>query len=412
MLKRSSRPVRRRPSAAAWWGAIAVVLVAMNLRPGATSLGPVLAEVKADLGIGAALAGLLTSAPGFAFAVFGAVAVTVGVRLGLSMGLFLACLGAAIGLIARVMVPSVPLFFLFTIIAFAGMAMGNVLVPAYIKSHYPNRPAALMSAYTIALAIGATSASLVSAPLSQVAPGGWRASLGIWGILALVAAVPWAVLAASERRRRLAEVTLAARPSGSVFAVARSPRAVAMAVFFGMQSMQAYVQFGWIAQMYRDGGLSATEAGLMASLIAAIGMPAGLIMPLVTVRLRDPRWVVLVLATLLACGYLGVWLAPTTLPWLWALLLGLSGFAFPMAMTLITLRTRDPHVTTQLSGFMQSIGYLASGAGPLIVGVLFELTGGWEVPLWFLLATVVAFVVSGLLAARPGFVDDELPARA
>ena len=63
----------------------------------------------------------------------------------------------------------------------------------------------------------------------------------------------------------------------------------------------------------------------------------------------------------------------TTLPWLWATLLGLSGFAFPMAMTLITLRTRDPHVTTQLSGFMQSLGYLASGAGPLIVGVLFAL---------------------------------------
>ena len=29
--------------------------------------------------------------------------------------------------------------------------------------------------------------------------------------------------------------------------------------------MQAYVQFGWVAQMYRDGGADAATAGLMAS---------------------------------------------------------------------------------------------------------------------------------------------------
>ena len=395
-----------------WWGVVAIVLLAINLRPGATSLGPVLAEVRDDLGMGGSLAGLLTSAPGFAFAVFGAVAIIVGLRLGLAGGLFVASLCAALGLLGRTFVASVPPFFALTLLAFAGMAIGNVLIPAYIKSHYPNRPASLMSLYTVSLAIGATSASLISAPLSDAAPGGWRASLGLWGVVALFGAVPWAVLAASERRRRLAEQVMTSRPSGSVFAVIGSRRAVALALFFGMQSMQAYVQFGWIAQMYRDGGLSATQAGVMASLIAGFGIPAGFVMPAVVARVRDPRWVVVLLGVLLVSGYLGVWLATTTLPWLWATLLGVSGFAFPMALALVTARTRDAHVTTQVSGFIQSIGYLFSGVGPLLVGVLFEFTGGRDAPLWFLLGSALVFVASGVVAAGPGYVDDELAARA
>lgn len=391
-----------------WWALIAIVALAINLRPGATSLGPVLAEVKESLGIGGAVAGLLTALPGLGFAVFGVIAVTLGLRLGLAGALTAGAIAASIGLLARPFVGSVVPFLMLSGLAFAGMAIGNVLIPAYIKQVFPNRLAGVMSAYTIALALGATGASLISAPLSLVAPGGWRAALGVWGVVAAVATVPWLVLAASERRRRIRLDASAPRPSGSVFGVIRSRKAVAMATFFGMQSMQAYVQFGWIAQIYRDGGLSATEAGAMASLIAAFGIPAGFIMPAIASRMRDPRPVVASLGVLLAVGYVGVLLAPSSVPWLWAAMLGVSGFAFPFAMALMTARTRDPHVTTQLSGFTQSVGYLFSAAGPLLVGVLFQATGAWTVPLWFLLVSAAVFTVSGLIAASPGFVDDEL----
>lgn len=391
------------------WGLVAVVLLAVNLRPGATSLGPVLAEVKDALGINGAVAGALTGVPGFAFAVFGLLAVGVGVRLGLTGALATGAVAAAVGLLARPLVDSVPGFFAFTLLAFAGMALGNVLVPAYIKARHPHRVAFMMSAYTIALSVGATTASLVSAPLSQLAPGGWRTALGVWGVAAAAATVPWIVLAVRDRRRRRAAPTVAAaRPSGSVLGLFASRKAVALAVFFGMQSLQAYTQFGWLAQIYRDGGLSASEAGVMASVVAGFGMPAGFVMPALAVRMRDPRPVVLALGLLLGGGYLGVWLAPTTMPVLWATMLGVSGFAFPFAIALIAARTRDPHVTSRLSGFAQSVGYLFAAAGPLLVGVLFAGTGGWTVPLWFLLGTAVAFTGAGLVASAPGYIDDEL----
>lgn len=402
-----------RSRAAQWWGVVGVVLLAINLRPGATSVGPVLAEMKADLGMDATTAGFVTAMPGVAFAIFGALAVTIGLRLGLTTALAVGALVTTAGLLVRSVTDSVPAFLLLSLLALAGMAIGNVLVPAFIKSRFPNRLASLMSVYTISLAIGATTASLVAAPLAEVSPGGWRASLGAWGLVAAVAAILWLGIAAVDHRRRRSEVAaVGPQQPGSVFGVAGSRKAVALAVFFGSQSMQAYVQFGWVAQMYRDGGLSPTLAGALVSLIAGLGIPAGFIMPAVASKVRDPRPYVVGMGVLLVAGYLGIWLIPATLPALWAVLLGVSGFAFPFALALINARTREPRVATQLSGFTQSIGYCFTAVGPFLVGALFDLTGGWTIPLWFLMASSVVFVVSGWIAAAPGYVDDELAARA
>jgi CP family cyanate transporter-like MFS transporter len=115
----------------------AIALLAINLRPGATSLGPVLAEVKQGLGINGTVAGVLTALPGLAFAVFGAVAVSIGLRMGLTGALAAAGIVSTVGLLARPLVDSALPFLLLSVLAFAGMAVGNVLVPAYIKETFP-----------------------------------------------------------------------------------------------------------------------------------------------------------------------------------------------------------------------------------------------------------------------------------
>lgn len=395
-----------RSKAPAWLALTAMVLLVMNLRPGATSLGPVVEELERDFVVSSALSGVLTALPGISFAIFGAFAVTLAVRSGINLAVTLAAALAGVGLLLRAYADNYALFLVFTVIAFAGMAIGNVLVPAFVKSQFPHRLALMMSIYTVALAIGATVPSALAAPISD-ALGGWRHCLALWGVTAAVAVVPWVVVTAVERGR---DTGLRAG-SSSIFGVMRSRKAVGLGLFFGAQSMQAYVQFGWVAQMYRDGGLSQGHAGGMAAIIAGLGIPAGLLMPGVVATMNNLRPIVYALGGLLVAGYLGIWLAPTTLPWLWAVMLGLSGFAFAMALALITARTRDPHVTIQVSGFTQSLGYTLAAAGPFLVGLLRELTGGWTVPLWFLIATSVVMVVAGLVAVSPGYVDDELPPR-
>jgi CP family cyanate transporter-like MFS transporter len=131
-------------------------------------------------------------------------------------------------------------------------------------------------------------------------------------------------------------------------------------------------------------------------------------MPAVVARVQDLRWVVIALGVLLVAGYLGVLYLPNTASWLWAVSLGLSGAAFPLSLSLITARTRDPHVTARLSGFSQTIGYAMAATGPLLVGLMLSATGGWTIPIWVLIATTAAMVAAGLIASAPGYVDDEL----
>ncbi len=380
----------------------AVALVSVNLRPGATSLGPLLQEVRATLGLGSTLAGVLTALPGFAFAVAGGAAVGLARRVGVSAGITLGVLAVVVTLVTRVLTDSAAVFLVLTAIGLAGMGLGNVLVPAWIKRHSRDGGVRLMTVYGMGLTVGGTLGPLLAAPVAAVAPGEWRGALGMWGLVALTALVPWVVISLRDRvHRRSAGENPTSR-------IRHSPTAIALTVLFGVQSTNAYVQFGWLPQIYRDAGLSAGSAGAYTSIVAGLGIVGGLMMPTVIARSRDLSAWMVGFGVLAVAGYLGLLVAPAAAPWLWATLLGLSGFAFPTAISLITARTRDPHVTAQLSGFVQPIGYLVAGVGPFVVGVLHEATGGWTAALLLLMATGVGITLSGLRVARPVFVDDEV----
>ncbi|CAM3885644.1 MFS transporter [Janibacter anophelis] len=380
----------------------AVALISVNLRPGATSLGPLLEEVRAALGLGGTLAGVLTALPGLAFAAAGGAAVGLARRVGVSAGITLGVVAVVVTLIARVLTDSAAVFLVLTALGLAGMGLGNVLVPAWIKAHSHDGGVRLMTIYGMGLTIGGTAGPLLAAPVAASAPGGWRGALGMWGVVALAALVPWVVITLRDRvHRRSAGENPTSR-------IRHSPTAIALTVLFGVQSTNAYVQFGWLPQIYRDAGISATGAGALTSVLAGLGILGGLVMPTVIARSRDLSAWMVGFGLLAAGGYLGLLLAPATVPWLWVVLLGLSGFAFPTAIALITARTRDPHVTAQLSGFVQPVGYLLAGIGPFLVGVLYELTGGWTLVLVLLMATGVGITLSGLRVARPVFVDDEV----
>lgn len=386
---------------------LAVALISVNLRPGATSLGPLLEEVRTSLDLGGTLAGLLTALPGFAFAIAGGLAVGLARKVGLSAGITLGVVAVVVTLVARVLTDSSALFLVLTALGLAGMGLGNVLVPAWIKTHSSDGGVRLMTIYGMGLTVGGSAGPLLAAPVAAVAPGEWRGALGMWGLVAVTALIPWVIITVKDRVHRRAA---GERPTSGI---RHSPTAIALTVLFGVQSTNAYVQFGWLPQIYRDAGLTAGAAGAMISIVASLGIIGGLIMPTVIARSRDISGWMIGFGGLSIAGYVGLLLAPATLPWLWAVLLGLSGFAFPTAIALITARTRDPHVTAQLSGFVQPVGYLLAGIGPFLVGLLHEMTGGWTLILVLLAATTgLGITLSGLRVARPVWVDDEVAGRS
>ncbi len=380
----------------------AVVLVSINLRPGASSPGALLEEIRDDLGMSAGAAGAMTGLPGLCFGVVGALAVGFARKVGMTAGIAIGLAAAAVGLLLRVTTDSVPVFLLLTIAALSGMAVCNVLVPAWIKAH--GHAVVLMTVYGTGLVVGGTIGSLASAPVTG-ATDSWRAGLGMWGLLVVIAVPLWTWLALRERRAPSEHAVSGEAPSGRI---AHSPTAIALTVLFGVQSMHAYVQFGWVPTIYRDAGLSASSAGALQGLLSAVGVIGALAMPTVISRGRGLRPLMVGFGVSLALGYVGLLLAPATAPWLWALLLGLSGLAFPTAISLITARTRHPSVTAQLSGFVQPIGYALAAVGPFAVGVVHDATGGWSLILVLLALTAVPLTLAGLRVARPSYVDDEI----
>ena len=384
---------------------VGVVLISINLRPGATSIGPLLEEIGTGLGFSSTTAGVLTALPGFTFAIAGAGAVGLARRIGLSRGITLGVAALVVTLLTRVLTDSTLVFVLLSAIGLAGMGLGNVLVPAWIKRHSGDGGVRLMTVYSMGLTVGGASAPLVVAPLAEVAPGEWRGALGLWGLVALVALLPWLVISVRDRVHRRTDSAVSGR-------LVHSPTALALTALFGMQSMNAYVQFGWLPQIYRDASLPSSSAGALTSIVAGLGVSGGLLMPTVIHRSRDLSAWMVGFGALAIGGYLGLLLAPTTLPWLWAVLLGLSGFAFPTAIALITARTRDSRITAQLSGFVQPVGYLLAGIGPFVVGAIHATTGGWALVLGLLAMSGVGITLFGLRVARPVFVDDEMAREA
>ncbi len=380
---------------------VGIVVLAFNLRPAAVSVGPILGDISNGLHMSPAETGALTSLPVLAFAVFGAIAPRLARMIGLHRLTLVALLLLAGGLAGRAVVSSVPGFLALSLLALAGMASANVLLPSLVKLHFPDRVGLMTSLYSTALAIGLTSSSVLTVPVSE-AQDGWRSGLLVWSLTAGIAVLPWLALVGHDRRPEEA-----AGPIGLI-AVARTRLGWFMALFFGLQAMQAYSIFGWFAELYRDAGFSAHTAGLLLGVITGVSIPLSFLVPSIVARTHNQT---VLMCAVMACypvGYAGLIVAPHAGALAWAILVGVGTTTFPLILTLIGLRARSPSGTAALSGFAQSTGYLIAGTGPFTVGLLREVSGGWTLPLCALLAVTGPQLMLGLAVSRPAYVEDQL----
>lgn len=394
---------------------LAVTVAALNLRTGIASLGPVLDDVLDAFRASGSLAGAITAMPGVFFGIMGLAAVPLATRIGLSRALFGGMLLTLLGLAVRPWVGDVAVFLVLTACVVGGIALGNVLLPAWIKSHGGRHAVVLMTLYSAGLG-----ASGALGPLSAMwfsGEGAWKWALFIWVFLAVAQVLVWAFVVPrtgldipgagpasattedAETARRLRETSLW-----------RSPTARFLMLFFGLQAMNAYIQMGWLPKIYTDNGVSSSTASIGLSVIGALNIVGGLLMPGIIARVTDLRPFPAVFAALTGLGYVGLWLAPSTVPLLWAVLLGIGGCCFPTAIALIPARSRTPLVTARLSGFVQPLGYFIAGLGPFVLGVVHEQVGSWDGILIVLVCTAVLMGVLGVLAGKRTVIDDELMA--
>ncbi|MFI6289791.1 CynX/NimT family MFS transporter [Streptomyces sp. NPDC051018] len=395
------------PSGRAVWFAplvmVAIVLAALNLRPAVTSLGALLEETRAGLGMSGAVAGVLTSVPALTFAATGLAAPRLARRFGPGAVVCAGMAAIAAGLLIRPYAGGTAGFLAATALALMGIAVGNILMPVLVKRYFPDRVGTMTGLYSMALAIGTSTAAAVTVPVTEALGGGWQRGLAVWGLLAVAAVLPWAVLAREGRGKA---GPAAARPAGGP-GIVRSPTAWALGCFFGLQATGAYITMGWMPQIYRDAGVPAGTAGVLLAVTMALGIPLAFVIPRLAGRLRNQGPIVVVLGLCGLTGYAGLFLAPAAGAWAWALLLGVSNCAFPLALTMIGLRARTAAGVVRLSAFAQSTGYLLAIPGPLLVGVLYEHSGGWDLPIVLMAGLLVPQIVCGVLAGRDRTIEDE-----
>ncbi len=377
--------------------AVAVVLTALNLRPAITGVGPMLAEMRADLGASVVWAGVLTTLPTLCFAGAGLAAPLLARRAGIGAAIAIALTALAAGLVLRVL--DGPIVVLGgTLVATAGIALINVLIPVVIKDSFPARIGVMTGVYTAALQGGGALGSAVTPQLGD-AFGGWRLALGAWAVVAVVALVAW-ILAArgTGRAPRHADAADAGR------SLLRNRLAWIVTTFFGLQAFYAYAAMGWFPQVLMDAGVPRDEAGLLFGLVSLIAVPISLVVAPMAARQRGQgRWIV-ALGVFGFLGTTGLMLAPSWSPLLWSLLVGLGMSVFSLALTVIALRARTGADTARLSGMAQGFGYLFAALGPFLFGLLHDVAGGWQVPLAMLLGLLLVQMVFGALAGRRRFV--------
>ncbi|MFF0774819.1 CynX/NimT family MFS transporter [Nonomuraea wenchangensis] len=370
------------------------VLAALNLRPAIAGVSPLLDEIMGDVGLSPAGGGAITTVMVVCLGMFGPVAPLLARRIGLDRTLLAGLLVIACGVALRGL-DGAPVLYLGSALAATAIAVMNVSMPGVVKQHFPTRISVMTGVYVSAVVAGAAVASAAVIPVERLTGFSWRGVTALLAVPALLAALLWLPQALRAQP---------AQPSGPrpFRTVLRSRVTWYVTALMGLQSLTFYVVLAWLPTIFMERGVPAEQAGYLLSLTNLVQVAASLAVPVLAGRRASQVPYVVGAGVLTVLGYLGVLLAPTTLPWLWMIVLGLGqGASFALALLIIALRPADPAAVTALSAVAQSAGYVIAALGPLLFGYLRELSGGWSVPLTVALGVLAAQIVVGWFAGRP-----------
>jgi CP family cyanate transporter-like MFS transporter len=346
-------------------------LVALNLRPAVTSVGPLLQEIVQSLGFDRTEAGILTTLPVLCFGLIGPVAPVLGRRYGAENVIFAALIAVAVACAMR-LAPSAAMLYASGVLAGIAIGIMNVLLPGIVKRDFPQRVGAVTGFYTMMLCVGAAGAAALAPQVELAFDANWTLALAVWGILAVIALPAWAPM-----RAHFHSAPQAARVETRNLWT--NALAWQVTIYLGLASSLAYSVFGWGAKILQDRGMDVPSSGLMLGLSILVQGAGAQVAPLMSTKRGDLRLSALLMMALGLIGLLGYLFAPMGIMWLCSVVLGIGqGGAFAIALTMIAQRGGNPETAARLSGMTQSVGYVMGAlAGPFAVGLVHDAFGGW-----------------------------------
>ena len=362
-------------------------IATLGLRPPVIAIGPLAPLLRHDLGVEAAVVGLLTTIPVLCMGLLAPVGPTLAARVGPRLALAICLAAIAMAGIVRSIAPSVPLLLLVTVAIGIAIGVAGAIPSMVVADRMPRWRALGTGAYAGGIVLGSTLAAALAVPLA--AGGDWRWSLLVLSVGTFGSVAAWLILVRGEPDR-------ASRPP-AVRLPWRQPIAWLLVVVFGLQSALFYGVVAWLPNVYVERGWTTAAAGTLLAVFNGVGLIATLGVPLFADRVGTRRTQLTIPAVAAIGGFVGIIVMPDPAV-LWAVLLGLAiGGIFPLVLTLPLDVAHESAAVGSASAFMLLGGYVISSASPILLGAARDVTGTFEASLLLLVAVNVAFAACCLL---------------
>lgn len=383
-----------------WLLLFGIVLIALNMRPALASISPILETIRYELGLSGTTAGLLTAIPSVCMGLFAFVSAAMIRRFGLERTVLGSLCLLGIATLARLAGHNVIILYASTVAVGAGIAITQAMLPSVVGRYFSHRSALVTGLYTAGFNAGAVLAAGATVPLARLADS-WTVALAAWALLAPPAMFAWH-LATRRSSGRAESAQDRASDDDTRFVPWRRPRAWFLGLFLAGSSSLYLSTLAWLAPRYHAAGLSAGESGFLFAFFTAMQIAGALIAPALAQRTHDRRpWLGLSLVLTIA-GMGAIAFSPLTAPYLFVTLIGLGiGGVFPLALTLPLDYARMPAELGPLTAMTLGVGYLLGSLGPLGLGTLSDLTGGYRLPFAALASVAVIMLIAALIGLKP-----------
>jgi MFS transporter, CP family, cyanate transporter len=387
----------------------AVLLFATVLRAPLTVVPPMLGLIRADLGLDAATAGLLTSIPVLCFGLLTPVASRLLSRVGINLGAVYCAVGIIVATVVRSL-GGTGWVFAGTVLLGITLAIGNLAVPMLIGRQFRHRAELLTGAYALTTNIVVTATTALAVPVALVV--GWRATAASTGVvLGIVVLAVWvAVYSPGEagarpwirRRAGHPELSAAAAHTEHASSPTRRRLTVLVSVAFACHTFAYYVMTSWLPTALAElEHMTPSAAGAGASVFQASGVAGPILVPFLAAIRWPSRRIIVVMGLAWILMPAGMLVAHSW--WvLWSLFGGLAqaGF-FTAVMSVVIRQSRSVDENRRTTTVMQTVGYSVAALGPFITGWIHQHVAGWTVPFATVLAVTVVMLVAAVLAVRP-----------
>lgn len=377
---------------------MAVLVVAVNLRPAIAAVGPVLPVIADDLQLGGLALGLLSALPVIVFALASYGVHRIIGRFGVERTTTLCLIVLTVATLLRSWPGPEANLWIGTILIGAAIAVGNVTLPVIVKQDFPDSTPLVTGIYVAVLSLFAGLAAALAVPLAAASTLTWRLSLGAWALVTVVALLAWLPRDLRSPPAGASSVTPAEHSHSDRSRLWRTPAAWRLSAYMGVQSCAFYVVLNWLPSVEQEFGVAPSTAGWHMLGLQMMAFVGNMVAPVLMRVGRDERFIATLPGVFLLTGSLGMLLAPGAVL-LWVGVLGLgTGSAFVVSLTLISMRAGDLRTAPQLSAMAQSVGYAIAASGLLLSGGLHPLGG--EAVLLVIAAVGTATAVLGQFVGR------------